>query len=337
MIDTLIIGDSTHELAEYASSIAADAQLLTNDNFDILDSKVCYTSIADLKIDLLEIAISKTNRIIYHPPKNWSSLSIESETILALTTCGKMVENLSIDPDPYSLLRLIDSRASENPQIWVTGCSIADGFGIPKDSRYGKIVADRLDMPVTFLTTVGTSIPWAADQLLRSELKEGDIIIWGLTSINRFSSYKNKIETHVLSGIFSDIGVQTRRKRSETETRNSVLSIQQDFERNLALLTKVDLEDLQKQLLDEDRLLQAIKSIYQVLNVCQLLKLKLVIFAHQISTDEFYNILLRYISTHNGYIHIANDIDLADDQMHPGIETNKLWATQILNKLSEMK
>lgn len=335
-MDILIVGDVTQELSDWVKTVYPNGQLLTNDNFGSIESSVCYTSVADLSIDRLSLVLESAGRVIYHAPTEWSSIDAERETVTILLNCQRTVEDFNFTQDPNNMLRLIDSRTSESSQVWITGCSMADGFGIDKHQRYGQLVADQLSLPASFLTTVATSIPWAADQLLRSKLKAGDIVVWGLTGVNRYSSYKNKIETHVISNSFNSVGVTTRRQRTLLETRQPVLEIQKEFETNLTKLTKDDIATLQSRLLEEDLLLYAVKSIYQVINVCELLGVKLVLFAHNISTDDFHNILIRYVSQRKEFLVIANEIDQADDGLHPGPKTNKLWAEQILNKLEEL-
>lgn len=335
-MDILIVGDVTEELSDWVKTVYPTGQLLTNDNFDSVGSTVCYTSVVDLSSERLLSVLQSAKRVVYHAPSNWSSADVERETVTVLLNCQRAVEDFNFNTDPNNMLRLIDGRASELPQLWVTGCSIADGFGITKQQKYGQLVADQLNLPVSFLTTVATSIPWAADQLLRSKLQSGDTILWGLTGVNRYSSYKNKIETHVISNSFNSVGVTTRRQRTLLETREPVLEIQKEFESNLSKLTKEDIAGLQSRLLDDDLLLYAIKSIYQVINVCELMGIRLVIFAHNISTSEFHNILIRYLSQRKEFLLISDEIDQADDGLHPGPKTNSAWANQILSKLEKL-
>lgn len=334
-MELLIIGDVTEDLSDWAKNNYQNSQLLTNNNFDTIESTVCYTSVADLNFANLSKILQSVNRVIFHPPSKWSSVDIERQTILILHHSNRTIENFDFDQDPNKMLRLVDTRISAAEQLWIVGCSMADGFGIEKNQRYGQLVADQLDLPVSFLTLVATGIPWSADQILRSSLKPNDIIVWGLTGINRYSSYKNKIETHVISNLFDDLHNRNLCRYS-VETRPPVLEIQEEFDKNLNMLTGKDISQITSKLLDEDLLLYAIKAIYQVINICEILGIKLVLFAHPMSTNEFNTILMRYLFNRKEFLELDPWVDKGKDGSHPGPKTNKIWAQQILNKIRQL-
>jgi hypothetical protein len=85
---TLIIGDFTLELSNWATSMFPQSELLTNDNFDKLkkSSGVFYTSVADLNNSNINEAIKKADKIIYHKPINdiWSDDFIKKNTEIVL-------------------------------------------------------------------------------------------------------------------------------------------------------------------------------------------------------------------------------------------------------------
>lgn len=74
-------------------------------------------------------------------------------------------------------------------KLWVVGCSFAHGVGVVKNQSWGSIVAEQLSTPVEFLTAPGSSIEWAADQILRADIKPPDVVLWGITSPNRYTYY----------------------------------------------------------------------------------------------------------------------------------------------------
>lgn len=86
-----------------------------------------------------------------------------------------------------SFLKLADNRKRDDEQIWISGCSFANGFGVHQTQRFGSIISNRLNLPVSFLTKNGSSVAWAADQILRSDIRENDIVVWGLTGSSRLT------------------------------------------------------------------------------------------------------------------------------------------------------
>jgi hypothetical protein len=74
-------------------------------------------------------------------------------------------------------------------KLWIVGCSIAHGVGVGLEQRWGQLVSDCLKLPATFLTAEGSSIEWAADQILQADINSEDTVLWGLTTPNRFMWY----------------------------------------------------------------------------------------------------------------------------------------------------
>ena len=205
----------------------------------------------------------------------------------------------------------VDQRRGNNPQLWIAGCSIAHGYltnfdRIYLDERYGQLVANYLSLPVSFLTMVSSSIPWAADQILRADITAGDTIIWGLTSVNRFMTYYNNAVCNVSIG---SIKLNPNLKKIQ--------------------------ESLEKQIIHEDNFMNAIKSISQVQNFCNKINARLILIAHlNISTVEFSKELEKYLLRLPNYVAITDSIDTAEDGIHPGIESHKLWSNTIITALT---
>ena len=85
-------------------------------------------------------------------------------------------------------------------KLWIVGCSIAHGVGVKLGERWGDIVANELNIDPIFLTSEGSSIEWAADQILQADINSGDIVLWGLTTPNRFMWYTDTGDVqHILN------------------------------------------------------------------------------------------------------------------------------------------
>jgi hypothetical protein len=103
-------------------------------------------------------------------------------------------------------LNVNDTRKINDSQLWIVGCSFAHGIGVNKDQRFGQLLADKFNIPVSFLTQGGTSISWAADQILRSDICANDIVVWALTGASRipYLDESNNLN-HVYSSNFEYI------------------------------------------------------------------------------------------------------------------------------------
>ena len=239
---------------------------------------------------------------------------------------------------------MADHRQGNDKQLWVSGCSFADGIGVSKQQRYGQLVADKLLLPVSFLTSPGSSIPWAADQILRSDIRANDIIIWGITAINRYVSYKNKIEINVHPQCFIDpvdLFVELEPDRPQ------VISSTTNIKKSMALLSEKQKKLLIEDCLSDDRIFQAIKSIFQVISFSEKSGAKLILFM-QNSTDKHniwsmglsddVTIQLQYMNQLKNFLHISPMSDTsAIDNAHPGINTHQSWAEEIVNLINKRK
>lgn len=246
---TLFVGDNQEYLAVAAKQHDSNAVLIEHNNwFQVLQQEktttTFYTSLGDLpKIDheisvcweLLQLA----DVIHYIEPKvwsdatdkfNWSNQKNLLEYYLYLQKkAGKQVLGLNIEPYRYSsYLDLQAQRCSDQPLIWVAGCSVSHGIGVEPDERFGYLTGQHLQIPVCHLTRPGSSVEWAADQILRSDIRSTDTVIWGLTQEVR--------APRAINGQIDSWGNQ-------------------------------DLFDLDY-LMDETRFYKAVTSVHQVINFC---------------------------------------------------------------------
>lgn len=233
------------------------------------------------------------------------------------------------------LLWLADKRKTDSPQVWVSGCSFADGHSVDKNQRYGQIVADSLGKEVSFLSILGASIPWSADQILRSDIRKGDIVIWGLTGISRYLTFKNNIFVNVLPETFRMVLDPIKMAQSDNEDREQVLNYYTYYQPGVDSWSDKERTEMEANLLSGDRLMQAVQGIHQVDNYCAKVGATLVIFLHELSIADFYDFVNERISDLESYLHIHNQIDKGNNGTHPGPNTHRLWADDILQFLKE--
>lgn len=201
----IFVGDVTEYLAKKALDFDKNARLITSSNSLNLDAGVYYCSIGDLSgLNEFSYILRQATTIHYSPPPNnvWSDKKIKewTEDYLISFSCDYEKSVLNFEKPQISvknnMLDLPDTRRSKNPQIWIVGCSGSHAVGVLPNERYGHLFAEHLKMPVSFLTKSGSSIRWAADQILRSDIRSNDIVLWGLTTCPRIT-YWNGVTNEV--------------------------------------------------------------------------------------------------------------------------------------------
>ena len=199
----MFVGDNDKLLAEIAQKTNSAAFLIEHSNYKIFLSSdyekdiTVYTSLSDLpKISHTDSiffeVLKKADNIFYCPPRTWSDYSnrFSWNSNQAITEYFLYQVNLiknnvrGLDLTHYqnsNYLNLIDHRQTEETQIWVAGCSIAHGVGVDEHEKFGTLISNKLNLPVSHITKGASSIEWAKDQILRSDVRKNDIVIWGLT------------------------------------------------------------------------------------------------------------------------------------------------------------
>lgn len=329
MKTVIYFGDNDSSIAASAQMYDSTASLIDHKNYKhFLESNsggTYYTSIADLpkNLEVVYSILKKSDYIVYNPPLKWSDhriidpLSVTNsiqgltEYILLKISAVVEVKNINLCYPSNFHLKLSDTRKTNNSQLWIVGCSVSHGIGVTTEERYGKLLSDRLKLECSFLTAGGSSIEWAANQILQSDLRSKDIVCWGLTNYCRIHYYYNNKLHHILSNSYT-----------KDKKLNSVLPI--DF------------------IMNENRLFHVIESIKSVINYCKKLSIKLIIFP--IVDDRQF---LRFLHNESCFYRFnfpsnqKNELpfyDFGTDNSHPGPLTHKLYsnflADIIENKLS---
>lgn len=309
----IYLGDVGQYLCDVAQLHDPNARLITDGNFTNLSTGTYYTSIADIGgLFNLGVLLQQANNIVYAPPANgvWSSDAMRNwtEDYLDVFRFRCVVENYTtpnnVTVDQQSMLKLADYRKTDASQLWVCGCSITYGDGVAQNERYGEILAELLDSDVSFLAECASSITWQADQILRSDIRSGDIVVWGLTIGNRFPFYADNIIKHVTPGT-----ARTCEGYSIDDLDNS------------------------------NRCYQNLTSIYQVINFCQKTKATLIIASlinrHIIHCLD--NIHLVMLCDIWGRVLKERFLDLGSDNKHPGIKTHRIYANEIFQMIKNIQ
>lgn len=326
----VFIGDTHNDLAVTVQQYDPSAYLLdlnTYQRFLAADkslSQTGYTSLGDLSgnLQILYDVFLRSDEIIYVPPPAWSdgknidlldptsSIKGQTEHLLLRISDLRPVKNIEKCFHLPDVLPLVDHRRTTNPQLWAAGCSITHGTAIDPGERYGQLVAEHLGTEVSFLTRPGSSIPWTANQLLRSDLRNGDIVIWGVTSSERSFT--------VHQGKYYSATVNSRESGS--------------IGRQL-----IPMETL----LGEKTFYENIYAIESVINFCSKCGAKLLLFGLLTSINMF-----PYLKSKHNYTHFehslgfSNDsityIDLGTDQQHPGPKQHEIYADHCIKNLQNL-
>jgi hypothetical protein len=326
---TLFVGDTDQSLSTVAKKHDPDAFLINHSNYkEFLTTKTTqaitiYTSLGDLPKNLevfFNIAMT-TTKIVYVPPDKWSdNQPIDStnptacvqgltEHILLLISNYRPVENLEMCYLNPTVNPLVDSRKSINPQLWVAGCSFTEGVGVDISQRYGQLVATSLALPASFLAKRGSSISWAADQILRSDIRPNDIVVWGITSTARVTCVD----------------------------QDQLLTVKTSNYQDDSAIEKIIPLHL---LIGQTTFYSHLYAIEQVINFCKKCQAKLMLIGILPSDN-----MLRYLKNKSNYFHFMYNldfsnnqiynkyIDLGNDQKHPGINQHKQYADFILKHI----
>jgi len=322
MTINLFVGDSTRDLSVAAKEFDKTAYLLDFSNFkkylELRDGSITvYTSAADLpKMErdraVFYEVLQKADQIYYRPPAVWSDHDPEfslhnqqqlTEYFLYLINREKNnVDGLDLSSyvsTPY--LKLLGQRICNEPQLWVTGCSITAGVGIKFEERYAVKISQNFNNMFTDLSQPGASLEFSADQILRSDIKKGDTVVWGLTSEYRAPSWD--------------------RSNQKVKTINGY-----NF-------YTVKIKNKANDITDETRLYKAVVSFNQVANFCNKIGARLI--AVPVVCSEALQLLIKDHACYYQLPYRPGFIDLGTDNEHPGPEQHQWYADQISKIIKE--
>jgi hypothetical protein len=198
-----------------------------------------------------------------------------------------------------NFLGYTDYRTSLEPHLYSVGDSYAYGARlIDRDQRYAKLLEKKLQLPLVELAAPGTSIEWAADQILRSDIRTGDTLIWTTTHINRMTWVVENTEMQVFSNWRMRYGNNADAMAAEKYI---------DY-----IMTN-----------DPHRLTVAMKAVAQIVSFCQKLKINLAICNTDLNNSKEF---LKFLSSTKKFLQLPDKVDKSDDWGHPGPLTHQAWA-----------
>lgn len=149
----------------------------------------CKTTVEDLGYAGIETAVSTARHVELvdfdfgkHTHDNFAAYG----RLLNALNRRKLMSSSKID-----YLQSNTPPRDDRPILWTAGCSMTEAIYIEPHQAWRNILAEKLNMPTINLSRGGTSIWWSADQLLRSDLRAGDTVVWGLTNVSRIDYAEN--------------------------------------------------------------------------------------------------------------------------------------------------
>lgn len=296
------------------------SKLLDNTNLNkalSINEQIDYhTSIADIQFENIQRTIQSANEIIlvdldlYNDNLKDGDYFQYGRLVNELFRVRDKVKNFEwINKLDYNFFNsLLKQRASDNPILWTLGCSVTYGEGVKYNERWGSVLSDELGMPEISLSLSGVSNTWCADQILRSDVRSGDIVVWGLTDISRVEYAKNwNLHAVPVTG-YSKLPVNLQHYN-------------------------LDYFDSQT------KFVSTLKSILQVKNYCE--KIGANLYLANLLDSSWLNSIFNKLSTYidfcskNTYNESLVFLDLGSDNNHPGPKQHQYYAEQILNLIKE--
>lgn len=314
----MLVGDVTSDLADAAKALDAGAQLLTQTDIGALADGVYYISLGDCSnyrqfVDRLHQA----QHLIYAPPPRWSDSDSNGQSLMRQWTEWALfyfrshvrVDNINFAVPSASekILHLVDGRRSSSAQLWIAGGSDAHGVGVASDQRFGDLLAKDLCVDVSWLTAPGASMEWLADQISRSDMRSGDILVWSTVPGARFAFFCNNCLHHVTVSL---------------------------YQRDPSFVGEIDMDQLAN---DNTLLYRSISSVDRVRNLCAKLGVTLVL-AGLASREQY----ITYLASLPEYVHLQgrfglnqhdNYVDFGSDGEHPGPQMHAWYAAKIKTKI----
>jgi len=350
------MNNTSEELSVFAKFQNKDAVLWSKKNSNL---ETTYVSLGDVGISNFLKILLDADQIIYHNKSSeWSSLELKNLTdnviyLLGINGFYSKIYNFPfksfvleknllykhlIESDitdqiliqkicnyyKDNFLGLVAHRRSFEPQIWIAGCSYAKGAHVDISERYGSVIAKFFGYSSTNIAHSGSSIDFAADQIIRSNLRSGDLLIWGITGPQRFTWFDTGHVENVNWGHIDEKVTSDKRKKF----LNSVL-------------------------VDDSRLYLSQRHIEQVQRTCDKIGCNLILIYHEtLGLSDHILPMKKFLSQYPGFVDINQimiekfgadrlnknyNVDLAADYLHPGRKTHSAWAEILINFIKSKK
>ena len=175
------------------SKINAESQLVKSATSIRHDVYQYHTSLADLTAEQVIALAPQFDLIELLSEHHDQQSALYRETLILLHYLSHRIKVLGLPH--HDAKRFVSgvnlNRSSDQPLLWVFGCSHTHGVGLPdQNQRYANQMARLLDLPVRVIAQPGASIDWTLRHLISSRISPQDTVVWQLTTATRFSKLK---------------------------------------------------------------------------------------------------------------------------------------------------
>lgn len=304
----LFVGNVDESLNIVATEFDSNAVGIMPENLNKLTSyDTAYISIGDHDFYSFLHALEMAKELRYVPSDHWEhpETKMQTEMWLRYFSHRKEVKDLpKITFNPA--VKLAAVRQGEGPQIWISGDHMVAGLGVPENEIFIQLVAKELNYPINYLVNEIASIDWCADQILRSDIRKDDIVIWVTPGVEKLTT--------------SELQVQRLLETSNSSTANSQYQeIEQAKRLNLVNM--------------------AMTAIQRVMCHKQLIGYKLLVTTLPENSSEVEMIILNYLTQFSEFVHFYADTREYIDFNYngngdgPGPLQHKKFAKLILSNL----
>lgn len=279
---------------------------------DHADSLDCYTSAEDLFCENISVACDHAKEI--HVVELDQDVKINNNNCFLY---GRLFNQLIRNKNKVynfdftkNFNQLLGARSTSDPVLWTVGCSVTFGLGLnSKQQRWGALLAEKMNINEITLSKSGSSIFYAADQVLRSDIRNGDVVVWGLTNVPRIEVSR------------------------DWNFDNNTIADYQQLEKDMQYWNLDYFES-------ETQVLKAIRNILQVKNFCYKMNAKLYLvnlldiswIGVAFSNSEKFIDLTQDLHVIGNTVYFT---DLGTDGLHPGPLQHKQYAQKIFNFIKE--
>jgi hypothetical protein len=207
-------------------------------------------------------------------------------------------------------------RVVNTKQLWMAGCSITQGFGVTRSETYANKLSNRIRLPYTNLGINASSNRFHATQILKADIKEGDVVFWGLTSNTRTPLFGKTNATRII--------------RDQQENLIHITP------KTFSQITSLH-EYINPEILSEERMIyETVLAVQQVDNFCKKLGVKLIIggLFNDERTCHYFNKFENFVQL---YTYSEGFLDKGTDNEHPGPKTHEWYTTHLYNLYNRVK
>lgn len=311
-IKTLFFGPQENDWQGHASCI------LNSFNFQQILSQSqkidCHSSWQDIGFENIPIIFDAADTIDFAYFGDPSQHNLSSYELGRL--CNESMRHWSKIKNPPSFLSdpiVVDAidavPRTADPMIWAVGCAVTKSMSMSEHLYWPSVLSDTLGRPILTVTRSRSSLLWAADKILRQDIRSGDLVIWGMTTLY------HKIEAS--SGAWDQIPVK----------KQSLSDIDPMFR-----------DWISPYLDSHDLVVKNMRAILQVMAVLEKLNVNLLLVN---LLDVTW--LSKLLEHHENFLDLTDTqgfagtdskyIDLADNTIHPGPKMHAYYAESIHQRL----